>query len=116
MEPAGATSVFLFALLTAVATGLGALPFAFAKHPTRRWLGASNAIAAGLMLAASFGLIYEGMNYGPLRAGGCPARSGVHRGRASIPPTQCKAEKRNRPRNAALATVCKLLQLMNCHS
>jgi zinc transporter, ZIP family len=66
MEPVGATSVFLFALLTAVATGLGAVPFAFAKHPTRRWLGASNAVAAGLMLAASFGLIYEGMNYGPL--------------------------------------------------
>ena len=68
MESAGASSVFLFALLTAVATGLGAVPFAFAKHPTRRWLGVSNAVAAGLMLAASFGLIYEGMNYGPLRA------------------------------------------------
>src|SRR5215208_1574317 len=68
MEPVGATSVFLFALLTAVATGLGAVPFAFAKHPTRRWLGVSNAVAAGLMLAASFGLIYEGMHYGPLRA------------------------------------------------
>jgi zinc transporter ZupT len=62
MEPVGATTVFLFALLTAVATGLGAVPFAFAKRPTRRWLGASNAVAAGLMLAASFGLIYEGMN------------------------------------------------------
>lgn len=58
MEPAGAASVFLFTLITAVATGLGAVPFAFAKHPTRRWLGASNAVAAGLMLAASFGLIY----------------------------------------------------------
>jgi ZIP family zinc transporter len=68
MEPVGATTVFLFALLTAVATGLGAVPFAFAKHPTRRLLGVSNAVAAGLMLAASFGLIYEGMNYGPLRA------------------------------------------------
>ena len=43
---------------------LGAVPFAFAKHPTRRWLGASNAVAAGLMLAASFGLLYEGVNYG----------------------------------------------------
>jgi ZIP family zinc transporter len=63
MEAAGAASVFLFALLTAVATGLGAAPFAFAKHPTRRWLGASNAVAAGLMLAASFGLIYEGVNH-----------------------------------------------------
>jgi ZIP family zinc transporter len=64
VEPAGALLVFLLALLTAVATGLGALPFAFAKHPTRRWLGASNAVAAGLMLAASFGLLYEGVNYG----------------------------------------------------
>jgi zinc transporter, ZIP family len=67
METVGAISVFLFALLTAVATGLGAVPFAFAKHPTRRWLGASNAVAAGLMLAASFGLIYEGVNHGPFR-------------------------------------------------
>jgi zinc transporter, ZIP family len=68
VEPAGAASVFLFALLTAVATGLGAVPFALAKHPTRRRLGASNAVAGGLMLAASFGLVYEGTNYGPLRA------------------------------------------------
>jgi ZIP family zinc transporter len=64
---AGVASVFLFALITAAATGLGAVPFAFAKHPTRKWLGASNAIAAGLMLAASFGLIYEGVNYGLFR-------------------------------------------------
>ena len=67
MQPAGAASVFLFALLTAVATGLGAVPFAFAKRPTRGSLGASNAVAAGLMLAASFGLIYEGVNHGLLR-------------------------------------------------
>ncbi len=62
MESAGATSVFLLALLTAVATGLGAVPFAFAKPLTPRSLGASNVVAAGLMLAASFGLIYKGMN------------------------------------------------------
>ena len=67
MEAAGVATVFLLALLTAVATGLGALPFAFAKHPTRGWLGASNAVAAGLMLAASFGLIYEGVNHGLFR-------------------------------------------------
>jgi zinc transporter, ZIP family len=67
VEPAGVVLVFLLALLTAVATGLGAVPFAFAKHPTRRWLGASNAVAAGLMLAASFGLLYEGVNYGLFR-------------------------------------------------
>ena len=56
--------VFLYALTTALATGLGALPFAFARDLTRRWLGASNALAAGLMLAASFGLLYEGVDHG----------------------------------------------------
>src|SRR5215212_4425738 len=59
--------VFLFALLTAVATGIGALPFLFVKDLTRSWLGASNAVAAGLMLSASFGLVYEGVDYGLLR-------------------------------------------------
>ncbi len=68
MVSAGEASVFYFALLTAAATGHGAAPFAFTKHPTRRWLGASNAVAAGLMLAASFDLIYEGMDYWSLCA------------------------------------------------
>lgn len=67
MQVTAPGEVFLFALLTAVATGLGALPFVFVKNLTRRWLGASNAVAAGLMLAASFGLLYEGVDYGLLR-------------------------------------------------
>lgn len=57
--------VFIYALITAVATGLGALPFFFFKDLTRNWLGISNAIASGLMIAASFGLIYEGINHDP---------------------------------------------------
>ena len=61
---AGIFEVFIFAGITAAATGVGAVPFIFVKDLTRRWLGASNAIAAGLMLAASFGLVYEGVNYG----------------------------------------------------
>ena len=55
--------VFIYALLTAVATGLGALPFVFIQQMSRGWLGISNAIAAGLMGAASWGLIYEGLAY-----------------------------------------------------
>lgn len=58
-----AAQVFYYAMITAVATGLGALPFLFFKDLTHKWVGVSNAIASGLMLAASFGLIYEGLNY-----------------------------------------------------
>src|SRR5215213_6725773 len=68
METSSVAQVFLLALLTAVATGIGALPFLFVKGLTRRWLGVSNALASGLMLAASFGLIYEGVAYGLWRA------------------------------------------------
>jgi zinc transporter ZupT len=57
-------TVFLYALATALATGLGALPFALVRRPARSWLGISNAIAAGLMLAASAGLFREGFAYG----------------------------------------------------
>jgi zinc transporter ZupT len=64
MESVGVLQVFLLASLTAVATGVGALPFIFVSKLTKSWLGASNALAIGLMLAASFGLLYEGLNYG----------------------------------------------------
>ena len=57
---ANALTIVLLAALTAVATGLGALPFLFARTPSRRTLGLSNALAAGLMIAASLGLLYEG--------------------------------------------------------
>jgi zinc transporter ZupT len=52
--------VLLWASLTALATGLGALPFFFIKEIPQSWLGHGNIIAAGLMLAASFNLIFEG--------------------------------------------------------
>lgn len=60
-------TVFLAALATALATGLGALPFFYFKDIPRRWLGISNAVAAGLMLGASHGLIAEGVNFDPVR-------------------------------------------------
>lgn len=56
--------VFLFALVTALATGLGALPFLFVRRLSRQWLGLANAVAAGLMAAASAGLVHEGFDYG----------------------------------------------------
>jgi zinc transporter ZupT len=52
--------VFVAALVTAAATGLGALPFVFVRHMSRRWLGVSNALAGGLMLGATATLIWEG--------------------------------------------------------
>jgi len=52
--------VGLAALVTALATGLGALPFVFFGDMSRRWLGVSNAIAAGFMLSASGALLIEG--------------------------------------------------------
>jgi len=62
-----AALVFLFAMATAVATGLGALPFLFAKTVSDRLVSYSNAIAAGLMLGASFGLVAEGTGHGRLQ-------------------------------------------------
>ncbi len=56
--------VFLYALATAVATGLGAIPFAFVREPSVKLIAYSNAVAAGLMLGASFGLVGEGTEYG----------------------------------------------------
>lgn len=55
--------VFLYALITAIATGLGALPFFFVKKMSKKWLGLSGAAASGIMLAASFRLINEGIGY-----------------------------------------------------
>ena len=65
--PAGldpVVTVFLYGLLTALATGLGAIPFAFVRAVSPRTVAYSNAIASGLMLGASFGLVAEGTHYG----------------------------------------------------
>ena len=55
--------VFYAALATAIATGLGAIPFAFVRHMSARAMGIANALAAGLMLGASFGLVAEGAKH-----------------------------------------------------
>ncbi|MEK9502688.1 ZIP family metal transporter [Gaopeijia maritima] len=58
--------VFGYALLTALATGLGALPFLFVRTLSDRFVSYANAIAAGLMVGASFGLVSEGTLHGRL--------------------------------------------------
>lgn len=63
MHETSLLTVFVYAFFTALCTGLGALPFAVFRTVPRTWLGTFNATAAGLMLAASFGLVYEGLGY-----------------------------------------------------
>src|SRR4051812_11233650 len=53
-------AVFLVALVTALATGLGALPLYVVANAGPRLLGGANAAAAGVMLAAAAGLAAEG--------------------------------------------------------
>lgn len=59
METVSVWTVFIAATITAIFTGLGALPFLFVKDINKQWLGIGNALAAGLMLGASLGLIAE---------------------------------------------------------
>ena len=60
-------AVFTAALVTALATGLGAVPFVFVRRISQRALGISNALAAGFMVGASGGLVYEGFDFGAAR-------------------------------------------------
>jgi zinc transporter, ZIP family len=60
MDGPGVVAVFVAALATALATGLGALPFVFVKHLRPSRIGIANALAAGFMVAASGLLFYEG--------------------------------------------------------
>ncbi|KAL4273246.1 hypothetical protein GQ457_13G018470 [Hibiscus cannabinus] len=57
------STVALFTLAMAAASGLGAVPFFFVElNP--EWAGICNGVAAGVMLAASFDLIQEGQEHG----------------------------------------------------
>lgn len=62
--------VFVAALATAAATGLGALPFLVTRRPGAASLGLANALAAGFMVGASVGLVLEGAEIGIGRTAG----------------------------------------------
>lgn len=58
--------VWYYGWITAVSTGLGVLPLVFVRDPShldKYWIGVSNAIASGMMIAASYSLIMEGLTF-----------------------------------------------------
>jgi ZIP family zinc transporter len=60
-------TVVVAASLTAAATGLGAVPFLFVRKLSLFWESVANAMAGGLMFAATYGLVAEGVNISPAR-------------------------------------------------
>jgi zinc transporter ZupT len=60
-------TVLLYSSLAAFAAGLGALPLAFRPRTPLRWIGWSNALAAGLMLGVAYALLLTGMDRGALQ-------------------------------------------------
>ncbi|MEZ3118010.1 ZIP family metal transporter [Halobaculum sp. MBLA0147] len=63
VTPGSVALVFFAGLATALATGLGAVPFFFIKEIGDRWNIVLWGLASGIMLAASgFGLVVEGLN------------------------------------------------------
>jgi len=109
-------TVFLAALITALATGLGAIPFAFVRRFSDRWLSLSNAMAAGLMLAASHSLIAEGSQLGMFRT-----IVGVLLGLVLIHASDAWIDKRGHPDVAELSHASArkavlILAIMTIHS
>ena len=57
------SAVIAYGWITALSTGFGVVPLIFAVGTRRQnmWLGVANAIASGMMLAASCALMHEGL-------------------------------------------------------
>jgi hypothetical protein len=53
--------VWYFGWITAITTGLGAIPLIFLTKPKAYIFGGASAVAAGMMMSASFGLLSEGI-------------------------------------------------------
>ena len=59
-----ALQVAVMTTLMGSASGLGAVPFFFVGSLSAEWAALANALACGVMLAASFDLVHEGQPYG----------------------------------------------------
>lgn len=62
LEPTMHT-VFYYGWISAMSTGFGVLPLCFVSEMKEYWIGVSNAIAAGMMCAASYSLFLEGCTF-----------------------------------------------------
>ncbi|KAL7533592.1 hypothetical protein ACHAXR_005337 [Thalassiosira sp. AJA248-18] len=62
LEPTMHT-VFYYGWISAISTGFGVLPLCFVSEMKEYWIGVSNAIAAGMMCAASYSLFLEGCTF-----------------------------------------------------
>ncbi|MCJ1423422.1 hypothetical protein MMC29_001305 [Sticta canariensis] len=58
------SAVFFMTIAMAACSGLGAVPFFFVGALSKEWAALANAVACGVMLAASFDLLHEGQPYG----------------------------------------------------
>lgn len=56
--------VFWMTTVMAAACGLGALPFFFIEKLSKGWAALANAVACGVMIAASFDLLHEAESFG----------------------------------------------------
>lgn len=66
LQPVGRPTlnhVWYFGWISALSTGLGVLPLIFSPDFDSYWVGVTNAIAAGMMIAASYSLISEGIEF-----------------------------------------------------
>jgi zinc transporter, ZIP family len=56
-------TVFYYGWISAISTGFGVVPLCFVNEMKEYWIGVSNAIAAGMMCAASYSLFLEGCTF-----------------------------------------------------
>lgn len=108
--------VFLAALITALATGLGALPLYATAAAGPRALALGAAAASGLMLAASHSLIAEGFEFSRLRT-----LAGIGLGLVAIMAANRALNGRDHPtdsdmRRADAKKILLIVGIMTAHS